>query len=153
MKISSIANYNYVQGLNQVRKNKTINFSAMTEQQREQNNDLRVFYHHIYEYQKGLRNLILTTEKEKHREAIERHLDMRYIDYMVQDIGNDKINVFFGNPSCIEVVKTFGKNRLNQLTPEQDFMLGIMLGYDRVKQCDRYLQTKSGKIKLSTPTE
>lgn len=27
--------------------------------------DLRVFYHHIYEYKKGIRNLILTTEKAK----------------------------------------------------------------------------------------
>ena len=24
--------------------------------------DLKVFYHHIYEYKKGIRNLILTTE-------------------------------------------------------------------------------------------
>ena len=29
--------------------------------------DLRVFHHHIYEFKKGIRNLILTTEKSKYK--------------------------------------------------------------------------------------
>ena len=28
--------------------------------------------------------------------------------------------------------------QLDKLTPEQDFMLGIMLGYDKILQCKRY---------------
>jgi hypothetical protein len=31
---------------------------------------------------------------------------------------------------------------LSNLTDEEDFILGTMLGYDRVKQCERYLKRK-----------
>ena len=32
---------------------------------------------------------------------------------------------------------------LNQLTPEEDFILGAMLGYDICAQCERYCKRKS----------
>ncbi len=32
---------------------------------------------------------------------------------------------------------------LNELTPEEDFMLGALLGYDIRMQCERYCQRKS----------
>ena len=36
---------------------------------------------------------------------------------------------------------------LSSLTDDEDFILGTMLGYDRVKQCERYLKKKrSGSI-------
>ena len=31
---------------------------------------------------------------------------------------------------------------LSDLTDEEDFILGVMLGYDRLKQCERYLKRK-----------
>ena len=31
---------------------------------------------------------------------------------------------------------------LNQLTPEEDFILGAMLGYDICTQCERYCERK-----------
>lgn len=31
---------------------------------------------------------------------------------------------------------------LNQLTPEEDFILGAMLGYDICAQCERYCKRK-----------
>jgi len=108
---------------------------------RQEYTDLRVFHHHIYEYKKGIRNLILTTEKSKYRSSIENRLEHEKIDYVVHEIGNGKINVYFGEKSCVDVVKTLNP-KLNEITPEQDFILGIMLGYDRVKQCDRYLKMK-----------
>jgi hypothetical protein len=37
---------------------------------------------------------------------------------------------------------------LCQLSAEQDFMLGTLLGYDREQQCRRYL----GKLDISLPT-
>lgn len=114
--------------------------------------DLRVFHHHIYEYKKGIRNLILTTEKAKYKSSIEKRLNNEKIDYVIHDIGNQKINVYFGAPSCVKVVETLNP-RLNELSAEQDFILGIMLGYDRAKQCDRYLKIKNNIIKLKTRTE
>lgn len=111
--------------------------------------DLRVFHHHIYEYKKGIRNLILTTEKAKYRELIQKRLQSEKIDYVIHDIANDKINVYFGEKPCVDVVRTFNP-KLNELSAEQDFMLGIMLGYDRVKQCERYLKFKDNIIHLKT---
>lgn len=103
----------------------------------EQKNDLRVFYHHIYEYKKGLRNLVLTTEKSANRDVIEYRLKRDNIPYVINEVNDKNINVFFGNKDCIKVVYTFDK-KLYKLTPEQDFMLGIMLGYDKILQCKRY---------------
>lgn len=112
----------------------------------QQASDLKVFYHHIYEYKKGIRNLILTTEKAIYREPIEERLTHENIDYVVQDVTKDKINVFFGAKDCVDVIKTFAHKKLNELSPEQDFILGILLGYDSLKQCGRYLKLKSNII-------
>lgn len=109
--------------------------------------DLRVFHHHIYEYKKGIRNLILTTEKDKYRDTIEKRLQNENINYVIHEVGNGKINVYFGDKPCIEVVKRLNP-KLNEQTPEEDFMLGIMLGYDKVRQCDRYLNKKNKAIIL-----
>lgn len=109
--------------------------------------DLRVFHHHIYKFKKGIRNLILTTEKAKYRESIEKRLSNEHIDYVIHDIQKDKINVYFGEKNCVDVIKTFNP-KLNELSAEHDFMLGIMLGYDRVKQCELYLKIKNNIIKL-----
>ncbi len=103
----------------------------------EQYNDLRVFYHHIYEYKKGLRSLVLTTEKADNRAVIESKLKREKIPYKIKEVNKKNINVFFGNKDCIRIVSTFDKP-LNEFTPEQDFMLGIMLGYDKILQCKRY---------------
>lgn len=112
----------------------------------QQASDLKVFYHHIYEYKKGIRNLILTTEKSSYKGPISERLEHENIDYFIQDVTKDKINVFFGAKDCVDVIKAFGKKKLNELSPEQDFILGIMLGYDRLKQCGRYLKLKNNVI-------
>lgn len=112
----------------------------------QQTGDLKVFHHHIYEYKKGIRNLILTTEKAIYRELIETRLIYENIDYVIQDVTSEKINIFFGAKDCVEVVETFVEKKLNELTAEQDFILGIMLGYDRLKQCGRYLKLKNNVL-------
>ena len=143
MRIGSIAQYNYFTGSNNVKTKSAIftGYQNLTPEKMEECIDLKVFKHHIYEYKKGIRHLILTTEKAKHRNTIETRLEHENIPYLINEVGENSINVFFGDKSCVDVVKTFD-SRLNKLTPEQDFMLGIMLGYDRVKQCDRYLRMK-----------
>ncbi|MBD9223928.1 DUF2023 family protein [bacterium] len=92
--------------------------------------------------------IILTTEKSKYKTSISERLDKENIDYLIHDIAQDKINVYFGAKECVDVVKSFKNTKLNELTPEQDFMLGIMLGYDRVRQCERYMKIKNNEIKL-----
>ncbi|MDR1168113.1 MAG: DUF2023 family protein [Heliobacteriaceae bacterium] len=111
----------------------------------QENSDLRVFRHHIYEYKKGLRDLVLTTEKNQYRDIIENRLQKEEIPYLIRSAGGRTINVFFGDEDCIKVVKTFDE-KLNKLSPEQDFMLGAMLGYDKLQQCRRYLQKLAASI-------
>ena len=132
MQILSIGN-NYIPA-------KKISFTAKITPTANQWNDLRVFSHHIYEYKKGLRNLILTTEKTSNQNIIENRLKKEGIDYLIQEVDKNKINVFFGKKDCIGVIKAFNQPRLNEYTPEQDFILGTLLGYDKIQGCQRYLK-------------
>lgn len=109
-------------------------------------NELRVFSHHIYEYKKGLRSLILTTEKEANRDVIVNRLEHEQISYLIQNVDENKINVFFGNPDSVNVIRSFNEPKLNQYSPEQDFILGTLLGYDKIQQCQRYLKILNKKI-------
>lgn len=158
MRVCSIINY---QGVNNIYSKKeivpknsaiaksksfdSVSFSCKTPlspKQIEQMNDLKVFHHHIYEFKKGIRTLILTTEKSKHKQAIEQKLKKENIDYVIHDVDKNKINVFFGEKPCVDVVKTLNP-KLSEHTPQEDFMLGILLGYDKVKQCERYLDFRA----------
>ena len=99
---------------------------------------MQVFLHHIYEYQKGLRNLILhTLSKSFETQAIER-LEKLKIPYFIQHVSDSKINLFFGNKNCVDIIRLFGNKPLNEYSPEEDFILGIMLGYGMIPQCARY---------------
>ncbi len=103
---------------------------------------MEVFIHHIYEFEKGIRNLILHTISLKHLEFVKKRLESKEISYKIYEIPNGNYNVFFGDKSCIDVIKKIGKSNLSTYTAEEDFILGIMLGYDRKKQCERYIQFK-----------
>ncbi len=104
---------------------------------------MKVLVHHIYEYKKGLRNLVLhTLDKSFHDEAV-RKLDKNNIDFIVRFLDGPGINIFFGARECVEVIKNFGDKKLSEFTPEEDFILGTMLGYSRLEQCKRYLNMKS----------
>lgn len=67
-------------------------------------------------------------------------MEKRKIPYLILENGERLINVFFGDRNCIEAVKHFGDKKLNRYTDEEDFILGIMLGYDMVAQCERYIR-------------
>ena len=104
---------------------------------------MRVFTHHIYEYEKGLRSLVLhTLPTNLEAEAVER-LRRRNISYHIERIDGKRINIFLGDPVCVEVVTRMCNKSLDSLSPEEDFILGIMLGYSRLQQCQRYLQRKT----------
>ncbi len=103
---------------------------------------MQVFYHLLYEFDKGLRDLALITEPKEKQSNILKRLQKENIPYLIQDVDTDKINVFFGKKACVDVVSTFINTRLNYISAEQDFILGIMLGYNRERQCERYLVRK-----------
>ncbi|MFP4015275.1 MAG: DUF2023 family protein [Chitinispirillaceae bacterium] len=114
---------------------------------------VHLFNHLIYEYKKGLRNLVLLTSVPQDRVPIEKRLIRNGISYRIHQVNGHKINVFFGSPECVAVVESFGGKDLCQLNDEEDFILGTLLGYDKQKQCQRYLKRKgnpnAGNLKIS----
>lgn len=103
---------------------------------------MQVFRHLVYEYQKELRDLCLFTCLDEYLEKIEKALKFQKIDYIIHPLENNKINVFFGMPACLEILKKFSSNNLSWLTAEEDFILGMMLGYGKSQQYKRFLEKK-----------
>jgi hypothetical protein len=102
-----------------------------------------LFLHHIYELKKGLRGLILHTTHSENKKYIENKLIRLKISYLIDDISDTKINVFFGHKGCIDVIKSFSSRNLSKITHEEDFILAAMLGYDIRMQCERYIKRKN----------
>lgn len=103
---------------------------------------MEVFRHHLYEYWKGLRSLILHTASAADQFQIEKLLRSRQVAYEIVPLGNGHVNVFFGNEDCVALIRAIGKASLKDYTDEEDFILGTMLGYDRLQQCRRYLDRR-----------
>ena len=117
-----------------------------------QSTDLKILMHHIYEYRKGIRNLVLHTMSANEKVLAEDLLGKRGISFYTQTVNSKKINVFFGKEASVKIIQSFGHLSLSYFTSEQDFILGIMLGYDRNQQCDRYVKrenlAENNKIQL-----
>lgn len=107
---------------------------------------MRILCHYIYEYRKGVRNLILCTLPAKLEEEAKNRLERYGISYIVQKLPNGNMNIFFGDKECLDVTCQMCRGRmLNQLSPEEDFMLGILLGYSVKEQCIRYSKKQKTK--------
>ncbi|MDE1567174.1 DUF2023 family protein [Aquabacter sp. L1I39] len=100
---------------------------------------LRIFNHNVYEYRRGVRALFLMTMGEGDLPPILTRLANTGIDHFVQQVTATKVNLFFGSRAFVETTRSIVTKPLCQLSPEEDFMLGTMLGYDREQQCLRYL--------------
>lgn len=104
--------------------------------------EMQILLHHVYEYKKGLRNLVLHTMNISQKYKTEELLTRKGITYFMQVLDSGKINVFFGDSKCVQIIEFFGNKPLNEFTDEEDFILGTMLGYDRIQQCERYLKRR-----------
>ncbi|MBB3104095.1 DUF2023 family protein [Azomonas macrocytogenes] len=109
------------------------------------------FGQYVSEYQKGVRQLFLLTMTPHEAMALQKRLEKQFIDCYVQEVSITKVNVFFGRGPCVKTVRAIVTKPLYELTPEQDFMIGTLLGYDREQQCLRYL-TRAGKRSLNQAT-
>lgn len=110
--------------------------------------DMKVLMNHIYEYKKGVRSLVLFTFNKRYEHFALHRLERQGIDYIVQPVGNSRLNLFFGRPECLEAIRLIVTKPLNKLSPEEDFMLGAMLGYDIRVQCERYCRRKCSRCSL-----
>lgn len=104
--------------------------------------DMKVLMNHIYEYKKGVRQMVLFTFNKRYENHATARLKRQNISYILQPVGNDRINLFFGRKQCLEAIRLMVTRPLSQLTPEEDFILGAMLGYDICAQCERYCERK-----------
>ena len=103
---------------------------------------LKVLMNHIYELDKGVRRMVLFTCNKKYSELAVQRLESQGIPYLLQPAGQQNLNVYFGRRECLEAIRLIVTRPLNQLTPEEDFILGAMLGYDICAQCERYCKRK-----------
>ena len=105
---------------------------------------LKVLMNHIYELKKGVRQMVLFTCDKRYGDQTIERLESQGIPYVLQPAGQKNLNVYFGRRECLEAIRLIVTRPLNQLTPEEDFILGTMLGYDLCAQCERYCKRKNG---------
>lgn len=100
---------------------------------------MNVFNTYLYEVLKGTKPVALLTCAVLFEEKIVKKLEKAGLDYVIQHLSNDKINVFFGKKPCIELIRAALLKPLNELNPYEDFILGTILGYNIEAQCRRFL--------------
>lgn len=105
--------------------------------------EIKVLMNHIYEYKKGVRRMILFTCPRRFEQQACIRLKRQSIDYVAQPAGRDNVNIYFGRRECLDAIRLFVTRPLHELTPEEDFILGAMLGYDICVQCERYCERKN----------
>lgn len=104
--------------------------------------EMKVLMNHIYEYQKGVRQMVLYTFNRRYADYATTRLEHEHIGYIVKPAGPQTVNLFFGSRECLDAVRLIANKPLNELSPEEDFMLGTLLGYDLRRQCERYCDRK-----------
>jgi hypothetical protein len=107
---------------------------------------LAMLPHCLYELRKGVRQLFLLTMTLPEAQAVRQRLERERVAMYIQDVTADKQNLYFGRARYVEIARRLAVRPLNELSPEEDFMLGILLGYERSQQCRRYLvKIKNGQ--------
>ena len=111
--------------------------------------EIKVLLNHIYEYKKGVRHLILHTLNKCYLPIAIERLKSQGICYTVQEASEHAVNLYFGRPECVETIRLITTRPLNQLSPEEDFILGALLGYALRMQCERFRKRKKRHAALN----
>ena len=111
--------------------------------------EIKVLLNHIYEYKKGVRHLILHTLNKCYLPIAIERLKSQGICYTVQEASEHAVNLYFGRPECVETIRLITTRPLNQLSPEEDFILCALLGYDLRMQCERFRKRKKRHAALN----
>ena len=109
--------------------------------------DMKVLMNHIYEYKKGVRQMILFTCNARYEDFAVNRLKSQGIEYIIQRVGNSNINIFFGKKQCLDAIRIIVDKPLVRLSPEHDFIIGALLGYDICCQCERFCEKKQREQK------
>ena len=79
--------------------------------------ELQVFLNYVYEYKKGVRNMVLCTLNRRYLAAAVARLDDQGICHFEQSANENNVNLYFGKPECIAAVRQFIVRPLHQLSP------------------------------------
>ncbi len=102
---------------------------------------------YLYELGKGVRQLFMLTMTPREAQAVQARLNRDGIAFYRQKVNEEKVNLYFGNAQFVAVAQRLAIRPVCQLSAEEDFILGTLLGYDREQQCRRYL----GKLDIGLP--
>ena len=69
--------------------------------------NMKMLLHHIYEFRKGVRDLVLCTLCPTCAGLLIERLRSQGIDYLLQPVTEQKVNLYFGKRSCLDAVQTF----------------------------------------------
>jgi len=106
---------------------------------------VQLVQHLVYEIDRGVRSLALYTASPDELPLLEYRLKRAGYDFIMAEAGGRLVNVFFGRCECLEVLECFSTLDLTELTDEEDFMLGLMLGYELRRQCSRFARRKTDR--------
>ncbi len=109
---------------------------------------MQILVNSIYELNKGVRHLFLLTAGRSDLPFIRNRLETEGVDYFVQDVNAGKCNIFFGKSALVQTARHIAMKPLNQMSPEEDFMLGTLLSYDKERQCQRFLSMVAARQTL-----
>lgn len=103
---------------------------------------------YIYEIKKGTKPVSLVTLDVQNLDGAKEKINKAGLHFFVQNcekttVLGQKVNLFFGKKNFIDVIKILIKKSLNDLSLEEDFILGTLLGYSCEIQCERFLERLS----------
>ena len=70
--------------------------------------DMKVLMNHIYEYKKGVRRMVLFTFNKQYEDFAIRRLENQNIKYVIQPVGSDRLNLYFGREECLNAIRPNG---------------------------------------------
>lgn len=105
---------------------------------------MKMLANSLYEYKKGVRQLFMTTMSADDVPLAQKRLEKDGVAYYLHRVNDGKTNVFFGKPAWVDTARLVVNKPLSRLSPQEDFILGTLLGYDREQQCLR-LQARMGE--------
>ena len=72
---------------------------------------MKLFLHQIYEFQKGVRSLVLCTMCRTCASLLSERLERLGIAYRIQSVTDSKVNLYFGNRMCLELGDVYESQR------------------------------------------
>ncbi|MFW6328683.1 MAG: DUF2023 family protein [Alkalispirochaetaceae bacterium] len=80
--------------------------------------------HLTYEIERGVRSLALYTGSHDELAEIKSLLTSMQLEYIVSEDDGGTYNLYFGRPECIQALRRFSTLKLNEMSEEEDFMVG-----------------------------